>query len=246
MQSICLSVWLAAALTAAPFGQQEEYRHAQLVPAIKLEEAEVCLPMTFRGGRPIIEAKINGKGPFRFYLDTGASGPVMNQVVASELGLKVIGEVGIKSGGDAPNKKPIAAKLVSIDTLELGKARLSGVTIASMDRSRLGDKDAPSGTLSPAMFPGYLVTLDYPKKEVRIRAGALAPPDDKTIFAYRKGEAIPSFQAKIGEVTIDTHLDSGSGGGLSLPTKIAEKLLLDGKPRETGKIARSVSGDFPV
>jgi hypothetical protein len=246
MYSIVSPAWLTAFLVASASWHQDVQGHAPPAPAVKLAVAEVHLPMSFRGGRPVIEGKISGKGPYRFYLDTGASGPVLSQALASELGLKIIGSVGIKSGGDAADKKPIAGKLVNIDLLELGQVRLTDVTIAAMDRSRLGGKDAPSGVLSPAMFPGYLVTLDYPKKEVRIRAGALPPPDDKTIFAYQQGEPIPSLQTRIGDYQIVTHLDSGSGAGLSLPTRIAEKLPLDGKPRDTGKRARSVRGDFPV
>lgn len=226
-------------------GQQPERRTVQ-PPKIELGEKEVRLPMAFFGGRPIIEAKVNGKGPYRFYFDTGASGPVLSEKLATELKLEVVGQAGVKSGGDGPDKKPIQVNLVRVDRIDLGEAKLSGVTIAAMDRVRLGDENAPVGVLSPAMFPGYLVVLDYPKKEIRIRSGELGEPDGKTVFGYQQGRPIPSVMATIGDQMIETHLDSGSGGGLSLPTKIAEKLPLDGKPVETGKKARSVSGEFPV
>lgn len=239
--------WSAVFFLAAgvAFGQQVEKHHVD-APKVELGAEEIRLPMTFRGGRPIVEARVNGKGPYRFYFDTGASGPVMSDKLAQELDLEVVGEVGIKSGGDAADKKPIAAKLVRISQLDLASAKLSQVTIASMDRARLGDQDPPVGVLSPAMFSGYLVTLDYPEKEIRIRSGEVGTPDNKTVFAYQEGRHIPSLMATVGDQTIEAHLDSGSGAGLSLPTKVAEKLTLDGKPVDTGKKARSVSGDFPV
>jgi hypothetical protein len=216
-------------------------------PRIEMGAGGIRLAMPFYGGRSLVEARVNGKGPYRFFFDTGASGPVISQKLAEELKLNVIGEVGVKSGGDAPDKKPIAAQLVRVDLLELGSAKLSGVTIAAMDRARLmKDRDAPLGVLSPAMFPGYLVTLDYLEKEIRIRPGSLGAPDGKTVFAYLDGRTIPSVMATIGDQTIEAHLDSGSGRGLSLPTKVAESLTLDGKPVDTGKKARSVSGEFPV
>jgi hypothetical protein len=215
-------------------------------PTIDLGAEEVCMPMTFRGGRPVVEARVNGNGPFHFYFDTGASGPVISKKLAEDLKLNVIGEVGVKSGGDAADKKPIPAKLVRVDRLTLASANLSALTIAAMDRARLGGQDAPVGVLSPAMFPGHLVTLDYPKKELRIRLGELGTPDNKTLFAYVKGRMIPSLMTTIGDQKIEAHLDSGSGAGLSLPTKTALKLTLEGKPIDTGKKARSVSGDFPI
>ena len=183
---------------------------------------------------------------FRSYFDTGASGSVIGQKLAKELNLKSLGEVRVKSGGDRADKKPIPAQLVRIDLLEIGAAKIAPVTIAAMDRLGLGGDDAPAGVLSPVIFAGYLVTFDYPKKEIRIKAGALDSPDDKSIFAYQIGRSIPSVMAKIGDQSIEAHIDSGAGAGLSLPMELDEKLPLEGKPVDTGKKAKSVSGEFPV
>jgi hypothetical protein len=240
--SLIVCIVLATGSTWA----QVERRQDVPVGLIELGTEVVRVPLAFDGGRPVVEARVNGKGPYRFYFDTGASGPVVSQKLARELKLDVIGEAGVKSGGDKADQKPIPAQVVRADRLELGAAKLSAVILVAMDRARLGGQDAPVGVLSPAMFPGYLVSLDYPKKELRIRAGELGKPDSQTLFAYRDGRMIPSIMAKIGEQTIEAHLDSGSGAGLSLPTRVAEKLPLDGKPIDTGKKARSVRGDFPV
>lgn len=241
-----LTILPTVLLIGLPAAGQPVERNGFEPPTVALGEKEVRLPMTFRGGRPVVAARINEKGPYNFFLDTGASGPVLSEKLATELDLEVIGEVRVKSGGDGPDKPGIAAKSVLIGRLDLGAAKLTGVKIVAMNRDRLGGGDAPAGVLSAAMFPGYLVTLDYPKKEVRIRAGELAAPDDRTVFAYRDGRFIPSLTVTVGGEAIEAHLDSGSGAGLSLPTKVAEKLPLEGKPVDTGKKARSVSGEFPV
>jgi hypothetical protein len=244
MRAMTLSLSLSVAAAVA-WGQpvQRQLAHP---PVVRLGAEEARIPMAFHGGRPVVEARVNGKGPYRFYLDTGASGPVVSQKLAGELSLEVLGSAAVKSGGDAEDKQPIPAQLVRIDRLELGSASLTDVRIVAMDRARLGGREAPVGVLSPAMFPGFLVTLDYPKREVRIRAGELGAADDKTVFAYQDGRPIPSVLATVGGQTIEAHLDSGSGAGLALPTKVAEQLALEGKPVDTGKRARSVRGDFPV
>jgi hypothetical protein len=243
------SIGLTLALLFIAESAWAQVRDQQPIPAPKIEMGAdgVKLAMGSSGGRASVEARVNGEGPYRFFFDTGASGPVISQKLARQLKLDVIGEAGVKSGGDAPDKRPIAAQIVRMDRLELGAAKLSDVSIVAMDRSRLRkDQDAPEGVLSPAMFPGYLVTLDYPKKEIRIRSGELGTPDGKTVFGYIDGRTIPSLLATIGDRTIEAHLDSGSPAGLSLPTKVAGTLTLDGKPIDTGKKARSVSGEFPV
>jgi hypothetical protein len=244
VRQIILVLWISL-LAGAVWGQRVVQR-SMPAPKIEMGAEGVRVPMFTRAGRSIVEARINGKGPYRFYFDTGASGPVISQVLAQELTLEVIGEAAVKSGGDSAGKKPIPAHLVRIDDLELGAAKLSVVNIVAMDRARLGSKDAPVGVLSPTMFAGHLVTLDYPRKGIRIRAGELGAPDNKTVFGYLNGRPIPSLIVAIGDQTIEAHVDSGSPGGVSLPTAIADKLTLEGKPIDTGKKARSVSGDFPV
>jgi hypothetical protein len=241
-----LGVAFAFFLVVGSAWGQVERRFTLPEPVIEMGSRTTRIPFDPRGGRPTVEARLNGQGPYRFYFDTGASGPVMSQRFATELKLNSIGEVQVKSGGDAPDKKPLPGRLVLVDRLELGSAKLSAVIIAAMDRSTLEKDGAPVGVLSPAMFSGYLVTMDFPKKEIRIRPGDLAAPDNKTIFAYLPGRPIPSVMATIVDQTLEVHLDSGSGAGLSLPTKVASKLKLDGRPIDTGKRARSISGEFPV
>ena len=52
-----------------------------------LRSDKVVLPLDSDASRPTIQAKINGKGPFLFVLDTGAQGFVIYADLAKELGL---------------------------------------------------------------------------------------------------------------------------------------------------------------
>src|SRR4051794_33436943 len=45
------------------------------------------VPMLDFGGRPVVEVMINGKGPYKFIFDTGASVNVLDTSVTAELGL---------------------------------------------------------------------------------------------------------------------------------------------------------------
>jgi Aspartyl protease len=74
---------------------QPDHDHAP-TPVVELAgDAEAKIPMTFRGSRPVVEIRINGKGPYKFYFDTGASGPIMSLKLMKELELKQIGEAQI-------------------------------------------------------------------------------------------------------------------------------------------------------
>src|SRR5262245_62067096 len=166
----------ALLVLAAGGGPQDAQRHGLPPPDVVMPAEGARLPLAFHGGRPVVEARVNGKGPYRFYFDTGASGPVMGQKLARELGLRALGAARVKSGGDGPDAKLIEAEVVNLDLVELGGARLMDMRVVAMDRGRLGDADAPEGVFSPASFPGFLVTLDYPRKELRLRRGKLGAP----------------------------------------------------------------------
>src|SRR5216684_4175785 len=54
---------------------------------IELPAGGISVAMGDLGGRPIVEVSINGKGPYRFILDTGASVTVISDDLKDELAL---------------------------------------------------------------------------------------------------------------------------------------------------------------
>src|SRR5271169_2150997 len=146
MPHVCsLVLCLLAAETALA---AQEKTHVLPPPEIKMAKEGVSLPLSFVGGRPVVEAMVNGKGPYRFYFDTGASGPVVSKQLTKELGLKGSAEIGVSSGGDGPKSKPIPGELVQFQRVELGGAQIANLHIVAMDMGRIGNEDAPVGVLS--------------------------------------------------------------------------------------------------
>src|SRR5262249_39914903 len=156
--------------------------------------------------KPVVEVKINGKGPYRFFLDTGAQGCVLDQELADDLKLPVLGEGQISS----PGGKGLAAKKVRLDRLEGGDAVRSAVPAYAFDRSQLYKaKDAPRGVLSAGIFPRFLVTLDYPQSRFVIRRGQLPAPDGASVFAYDAKRPLPEIRLSVADQEVTVHLDSG-------------------------------------
>jgi len=199
---------------------------------VELRQEEVSMPLLWFNKKPVIELRINGKGPFRFYLDTGAQGSVLGQDLADELKLPVDGEARVGS----PGGKGLPAKQVRLDNVEIGDAMLSAMPALSFDRSALGSgKDNPRGVLSASVFPGYLVTLDYPQSRLVIRRGELPPPDGVKVFAYDAKSPLPEIHLDIAGTPVTVHLDSGAPSGITLPLVLAERLPLASKPVEVGR-----------
>lgn len=210
---------------------------------IELRSSEVSIPMKSFGNRPVVELKINNKGPFKFILDTGAAGTVLTQSLADELKLSVIGEARV---GSPVGTSTQPGKFVRLEQLEIGNFSVTGMSAVSIDLSQmLTGTDAPRGILSAALFAGYLLTLDYPQNRIVIRPGAIPAADGKEIFEFDSAQRLPTISISVAGVDIKVHIDSGSPGGITLPKKFSEQLLLKSKLVEAGK-SRTVNAESRI
>jgi hypothetical protein len=207
---------------------------AQGAPAtatrIDLPTGGTTVPMLDLGGRPMVEVRINGKGPYALLVDTGANVTVIDETFVKELG------VDVQSNGT-----------FQIDELRLGDVVVHGFQ-AHVFRGglpALGGAAPLRGILSAAAFAGNLVVLDYPQHRVTIKPGALPAADDQRVFEYHPDEELPVIPVTIAGHVYRIHMDSGAPSGVTLPTKYASELPLVAPPVEVGH-ARTQAGTFPV
>jgi hypothetical protein len=213
------------------------------IPAhIELPSAGISIPMRDSGGRPVIELRINGQGPFRFLLDTGAPVSILDADLSRELNLETP-----RIDQPAPPDGPAPPPIVTIRQIRIGEASVEGLTAILAPPGILftGD-DAPRGVLSAASFPGYLLTYDYPGERVTLRKGALPSADSKRIFQYSDQRDLPTIPIRISGHETEVHLDTGSPFGLTLPSRFLDILPLAEAPRESNKVRTGGGGEFPV
>jgi hypothetical protein len=238
------SIVLATLVTAfAVLGcAQTAHREGARAEKIEFAAAEVVLPMHLLGTAPIVEAMVNGKGPFRFLLDTGAEVTLVTPSLARELGLPSLGETSVGS----PGGPPVAAQSIRLERLEIGSAKLHGVPGLSLDLSQVfPNPDSPRGVLSAALFQGLLLTLDYPAGKIVIRPGELPKADGSEVFEYDPADGQIGIPLSIAGIEIKAHVDSGSMGGITLPKGYADQLPLASKPVGVGK-ARLVGKEITI
>jgi predicted aspartyl protease len=190
------------------------------------------IPMKMHGNRPLIDVYLNGKGPYQFILDTGATIVVIDSSLAAELSLPVTGKSELQS----PTKgTPIPSDLVHIDKIEAGTIQVEAQEAQTMDiKGMFGSDHAPSGVLGATYFSGHLLTLDYPGESIVVRPGELGASDGKTIFQYTAEDDFPTVPLIIGDRKIDTHIDTGSPGFIMLPGKLMKELPLANEPKVMG------------
>src|SRR5690242_18367704 len=142
MDFMRVAVW-AVLLFACPLGAQDNIPPERVI----VPEAGISLPMADLDGRPVVNVEINGKGPYKFILDTGADEIAIDEDLNKELSLETVHTAGPEAHTGT----------VRIGTLGIGGATLEGVTIKTLlPHGMFGGGDAPRGVLSAASFPGYL------------------------------------------------------------------------------------------
>jgi predicted aspartyl protease len=128
---------------------------------------EVSIDVAGPGGAVLlVPVYINGKGPYDFVLDTGATMTCLDQSLADSLRLPArFGQVGVGLGVGGAGQVPI----VRIDSLRTGDTSASQVSACLLDLSHLkalGPK--VEGLLGLNFLKSYRVTLDFERNVARL------------------------------------------------------------------------------
>jgi tetratricopeptide (TPR) repeat protein len=169
------------AINAAIKGtQSSEKGSCELVTPI--EEAKLpIIPVPDNGSIEImneagLDVQLNGKKK-RLEIDTGASGMTLSSAAAKTAGL--VPEFQIKVGGIGDDGLA-NAYVTHVDDIKIGKMEFRNCMVQVLAPGntveRMADVD---GLIGPDVFRDYLVTLDYPGREMRL--GPLPKTPDQQV-----------------------------------------------------------------
>jgi hypothetical protein len=230
---------LAASLVAltAQAGWTDPVRAHPMGPPLKpFERAEMPagsmeVPM-LPEGRVLLEVRVDGKGPYRFILDTGAAGGGrVSRGLADRLGLKTVAQVVT---GDPSGKNRQTVDIVEAGSLAIGDLTLTGVKLAvGVLPPKPGHPETEvDGVLGVSLFEDYLLTLDYPARKVRIEKGSLPPADGREILDFENRHGVPNVRIEVAGLAVAADVDSGnSRSELVLPGSYLGKVPLEGEPK---------------
>lgn len=171
----------------------------------------VTIPFELVNNRPFIKLMINGKGPFRFVIDTGASMSVLSDKTAAALGVKPVAKGGSARAIGGSGTFPILYGL--LDSLQFGDARIDTVPIYI--RTVHSTEDTPEGERSDgyiglSVLSQYAVTLDYKTQEMLL---------DRTPLPDNDLAAKPADAAPIGEAPKPKIENLGALTGVEVPIR---------------------------
>jgi len=203
----------------------------------RLPRKPVSVEMNISTGHPTISAKINGKGPYKFVLDTGADTILLNDDLAEELGLSSNGKTRI---GDPSNPEAVEAKTYQLDSVSVGGAEFGDV--AAIGWQGFGRLEV-RGVIGISTFYDSVVDLNYAGNQLTIRRGSLGPKEG--VSYYLDGGSFLTVDLNLGGKKLKTHIDTGNMGQIALPLSIAKDLQLVSPPTVVGR-ARTISGEFDI
>ena len=197
-------------------------------------------PMDVIYGKPYVMVTINGKGPFRFLVDTGTSGDaVITPELSAQLGLPPAGQGRLidptgQGGQQFPKRK--------LDTLRL--AGIDFYSIKALEHTLPVNADGCLGMLGFGFFRDFLLTLDYVNARLILAEGELSPDGEKSVLPFNMPDGVPVARLKIGSREVEAQIDSG-GAGLSFPERLVPELGLSADP-DVVAYGQTIFARFPI
>lgn len=194
--------------------------------------ATPVLDLPFRSvrGIPLLLVRINGQGPFRVLLDTGAEvGAVLDPRVVRTLGLPDKGSITVRG---AAGETKTGVRVRHVQSLVLGDGEFRDVRVWELDLSEL-ERIAGTrfdGLLGLPLFSDCLLTINYPDRRVRIERGALPDPDGRETLPLDPERATPVVRFTFGSVRIAALIDSGGIFDFQIPPDVVQGLAFSHGP----------------
>lgn len=193
--------------------------------SVAQEPSATTAPLRMRGWMPVVEVTLNGQGPFVFMIDTGAGMQAdIDTSVAERLNLRPSGSA---VNGDPSGNNDREVATTTIASLNIGRAQFRNVTAIVRPQRITRDYPDVDGILGFALFSDYLLTLDYPRMQLKLEHGTLPPANGAEILDFEIENRIPIIEVAIGKIRLPAHIDSGNFvAGFILPEEIVDQLPL--------------------
>ena len=187
-------------------------------------------PLELIHDKPYVSVTVNGRGPYRFLVDTGTGGEALiAPELADELALPVVGHARLV---DPSGQGEQRADILGIRSLRIGDVEFSDIKAI---RHRLyGEEENCQGALGFTLFRRFLLTLDFPGKRLVLGSGAINQDGGRSVVPFRMPDGVPIVPLRIGGQRLEAQIDSG-GTGLSMPDSAAAKLKFLSTPVVFGK-----------
>jgi predicted aspartyl protease len=239
-----VAAWPARVTTPAEVAAADPVPATAPAPAVpaEVDEAgpEFATPTTLdRAGRIVAPIEINGRGPFRFILDTGANRSAMSAATAARLGL--VPEEGAEVSVHGITGSAVLP-VVKVQSFRAGDLVFERQRLPVLPSAVFGGVD---GILGIDCLQFARVEVDFELDSVTIRRsdGKRAPAGYLVVPARLRHGGLLLVDGKVGKVPVKAILDTGAERSLGNEALRAALAQRSREPDET--TATTVIGATP-
>lgn len=217
------SVWMAAVIVLWIGGRVRAGDAPEASPACDTARApreafQMQAPFETIDGRIYVHARVNGRGPFRCAIDTGASG--LGRVDSS-----LVATLGLTLRPPIPNSDGVTtaeADTTMVDSIDVGGLSRRDLRVITRDyNSRMSPESALSGIIAREFFADGLLVIDYPRKLLSFGTRLSLSPEQNGVLRYDRPFRVP---VSIGAVQAEGNLDTGANVAFVLPQALFDKV----------------------
>ena len=182
-----------------------------------------------------VEVKVNGRGPYRFVVDSGADTSVVGLRIAKDLELPL----GAPAILNATTARDVVDR-VKVDALSVGSSTFRDLTLPALKESDVGG----DGLIGIDALVQQRLMMDFEKRVVKIEDASVPvkySPDEIVIVAQRRRGQLILTRVHAGPVSLDAVIDTGSEISIG-NAALRDKLIRHGRDKFTTVQAIGVTG----
>jgi hypothetical protein len=179
----------------------------------------VTIPAQVIGNLLIVTTKWDNYGPYHFLIDTGSSATLLSPELVARYAAKgdrgpAAPQVRVKSAAGGSTLLNAA----TVQKLQLGSVRFEAVPVLTYDCSELSAQLGVriDGILGFPLFRETVLTLDYPNRQVILRATLPPVPLPGETIAFTTENRTPLIAVRMGDRQFIALIDSGKDAAVSI------------------------------
>lgn len=185
--------------------------------------------------RLMVYVLVNGRGPYRFVVDSGADTSVVGLRIARDLQLPL----GTPAIINATTSRNLVDR-VRVDQLTLGPTTVNNLELPALKEADVGG----DGLIGIDALSKHRLLMDFERKLIKVEDASKAPkydPRDIVIIARRERGQLILTQVRASRLSLDAIIDTGSEVTIG-NTALRDKLLRKGRTKFETVEAIGVTG----